>query len=674
VRVLSPPGARRFAAAWAAGALVAALAFGWMATAGTGDPLRTERINADFYELQARAILDGRLDLPPAALNVEAFYHDGRAYTYFPPLPALLRLPVVAVTDSLDGRLTALALVVAFVVAITATGSLVWRIRTLTVGAHPPGRAETVATALFALLVGVGTPMFFPSSRAWVYHEAGLWGLAFALCAFDQIVALCGAPTRGRLLRAGAFTTAAILSRVTLGTGPAVALGLVTAAVLAARVVPRSAAWVRRLGVPDALVRARLAPVALGLASVVPVGCYALVNRAKFGSWFGVPIDRQAQNFVDPVRREVLAANDGSLFTVAAIPTHVLALLRPDAIGLRATFPWIGVPAGRPVAVGGLRFDALDPTVSLTAAMPLVLVLAVVGAVLCVRRPACAPVRPSVLAAAAVLPLTWSFLYVAQRYAIDVLPLLLLLAAVGFAGLGFAGASGRLPTRAARGAVLVVLTGFVVAGTATGLAVALEYQRSLTPLVDEALRAQYLGWQRDAARVLGTAPPPVSRGARLPAPGARDALHVVGACAGLYVSDGAAWHAVERTPATGGHRLDVRLGAAPRGTTVPIVRTGPGDGAVTVAVRHLGDDRAVVVVPEGGWRSPAFPAPPGSRHRFDVVLDPALDQLRVTRDGTDLLRGDYRGPVGPVTLGDPGGPVRVTRLPTPTPVCAGLAD
>ena len=672
MRALSAPGARRFAAAWAVGAVVAAIAFGWMATAGSGDPLRPERINADFYELQARALLDGRLDLPPRALNVEAFYHDGRAYTYFPPFPALLRVPVVAVTDSLDGRLTGLALLVAFGLAVTAAGFLVWRIRTLTVGPRPLGRAETVASGLFALLVGMGTPMFFPSSRAWVYHEAGLWGLAFALCAFDQVIAACTAPTRARVLRAGLFTTAAILSRVTIGTGPAVALGLVATAVVLARLVPRAGPWVRRLGVSDALVGTRGAPLGFAAAAIVPVGLYAVVNRAKFGSWFGVPIDRQAQNYVDPVRRAVLAANGGSLFTIEAIPTHVLSLLRPDAIRIRSTFPFVGVPTGRPTVIGGLRFDALDPTVSATAAMPLVCALAIVGVVLLVRRSGPAPVRPAVLGAAAVLPLTWSFLYVAQRYTIDLFPVLLLLAAVGFAGLGFAGAAGRLPTRAARTAVLLGFGTLVAVGAWTGIAVALEYQRSRSPLVDEPLRAQYLGWQRDVGRVLGTAPPPVTRSDRLPEPGPRDALHVVGDCAGLYVSDGDAWHAVERTPATGSHRITVRLAAAPRGAVVPVLRTGPGPGSVTVAVRHLGGDRVAVVVPERGWRSPAFTVTPGTALDLDVVLDPAVDQLRITRTGVDLLRGAYSGPVGPVGLGDAG--LRVTRRAAPTPVCAGLRD
>ena len=54
---------------------------------------------SNFYDLQARAILEGRLDVPRGSLGIEAFVQDGRHYLYFPPGPALLRLPLLAFSD-----------------------------------------------------------------------------------------------------------------------------------------------------------------------------------------------------------------------------------------------------------------------------------------------------------------------------------------------------------------------------------------------------------------------------------------------------------------------------------------------------------------------------------------------------------------------------------------------
>ena len=46
----------------------------------------------NFYDLQARAMLAGRLYLPNGSIGIEAFIHDGHQYTYFGLFPSLLRL------------------------------------------------------------------------------------------------------------------------------------------------------------------------------------------------------------------------------------------------------------------------------------------------------------------------------------------------------------------------------------------------------------------------------------------------------------------------------------------------------------------------------------------------------------------------------------------------------
>ena len=94
------------------------------------------RIFSNFYEIQARALMDGHLDVPRGALSIEAFQVGGRDYMYFPPLPAILRMPILAFTDSLDGRLTALSMLLAWLLTVTFTALLLWRVR----GLVRPGR------------------------------------------------------------------------------------------------------------------------------------------------------------------------------------------------------------------------------------------------------------------------------------------------------------------------------------------------------------------------------------------------------------------------------------------------------------------------------------------------------------------------------------------------------
>ena len=79
------------------------MALGWLLFEGRAG-LSPPRYTTDFYDLQGRAILQGRLDIrPPEALGIEAFEIDGRSYVYFGIAPSLLRLPVLALTDRFDG-------------------------------------------------------------------------------------------------------------------------------------------------------------------------------------------------------------------------------------------------------------------------------------------------------------------------------------------------------------------------------------------------------------------------------------------------------------------------------------------------------------------------------------------------------------------------------------------
>ena len=99
----------RFARACIAGGLAASVPFLMVLWNFGLRPLRTAvptRVFSNFYELQARALMHGHLDVPRGSLSIEAFRVSGRDYMYFPPLPAILRMPILAITDSLDGRMT----------------------------------------------------------------------------------------------------------------------------------------------------------------------------------------------------------------------------------------------------------------------------------------------------------------------------------------------------------------------------------------------------------------------------------------------------------------------------------------------------------------------------------------------------------------------------------------
>jgi hypothetical protein len=359
------------------------------------------------------------------------------------------------------------------------------------------------------------------------------------------------------------------------------------------------------------------------------------------------------------------------LFTLRAIPTQLLQMLRPDGISLSRTFPWIGFPSGRPTVVGGLLFDRLDPTVSVTAAMPVMVALAILGAVVVLRRRVLAPARTCALAALVVLPTTLSFLYVARRYDSDLLPVVLLLGVVGYVAATAALAGRSSGWRRGVGAGFAVV---VLLGAWTGIAVALEYQRSLAPLVADDLRHQYVAWQSNVAARLDLPPLSVGRGSELPRPGVRDALFVIGDCDALYVSDGFEWHAVERTEEGGGFTLHTTFAPARAGTREPLLTVGTGPDRYVFAIEHLGDGRAVFVEETRSLRGEPFTLGDGASD-LEVVVDPQLHVMRILRDRHQLFGADFTAELTDVALGrDPAEPNRqfggmIERRPVRPKLC-----
>jgi hypothetical protein len=422
----------------AVGSLVATFLFAWTITTGSFDFDRRVPFGDNLYDVQARRLFDGRWDMPLSVVAVEGYEHHGKLYMYFGPVPAVLRMPVLALTDVADGELTQEWMVVGFLAAMAALGFLGWQIRRLVRGDARLGWIEAIAVGLGAFAVGTGSILLYLGSGPWVYHEAILWGIAFSLAAFGAILAWIERPRWWVLALAALFTALAVGSRLTVAIGPVVALAAVGGLVLVARIWP----WARRQIAP----RVGLGPEAitwpgglvLGAAAAVPVALYAWINTTKFGTLFSVPYDHQLLNKVQQNRPQVLAANHDTLFRLDAIPTALYQYFRPDAIGFGSQFPWIRFPTWKPSVFGGLLYDHRDRTSSIPASMPLLLGLALVGLVVIVlarRRDhqlTASALRVPVLGAAAAAIPSLAFIFLTQRYMGDFVPLLALPAIAGF--------------------------------------------------------------------------------------------------------------------------------------------------------------------------------------------------------------------------------------------------
>jgi hypothetical protein len=687
-----PP--RAFVLAGVAGSVFAAVLFALLLSSGSPAVLVHDQYG-NFYDAQARALLAGHLDVPARALYLEGFRIHGKTYTYFGLWPAVLRMPVLALAPGLAGRLTRSSMLLGFGVFLTGVVALHGRIRTLLAPERPYGAGSLAFAVAVPLVAGCGTAAVFLASRAWVYHEAILWGIAWSVVAYERLIAFTRRPTAFRLVGVGVATAAALASRVSLGFGVVGALLLVAIGIAVRPTPGLGRRWQRRVGAfaPGEAVDGRrwLAPVLLAL--LVPVALYAGVNRARFGTLFSVPWQRQVLFLVQPHTAHALRANGGTYFGIQFAPTTLLQYLRPDALGRSAVFPWVTFPRFRPTVVSDAVIDMLDHTSSVPSSMPALLALTVLAYAGAFRTRLAgtgraAALRAPLLGALGAITLVTTIAFVAERYLGDFVPLLVLGGVVGayvlWARLGAARSTRRRVAWRAGAALLAVLA---LTGVWVNLSLGLVYQRLYNPHPDS-LRTSMLRFQYGLAHTLHAGAPQVdvASGHDPGSPAPAGTLRIVGGCDALYWSDGDEWQLIEAGPRGGVERL--RLAPPPDdGDWHPVESWGGATTTWAIGARRDGADVRLargIAGTDGrvvfrGWTAVRWPA--GRTRTLEVATLRPRHELRVRVDGDDvvvdaLLRGT---PVVDPRLGVADAPgVAATygasqqRLASPTPFCHTL--
>lgn len=653
---------RRFLVAAGTGALLALVLFVVVMQSGRSGWLHDDLFGG-FYDAQARSLLDGRLDVDPDVPGIEGFRMDDGTYIYQGIAPTIARLPLLAATSRLDGRTTGLSMVAAAVVLLAYVVAVAWIGRRTFRPDAELGRGDALVTAAVVFAAGSGSTLFL-AGQVWVYHEALMWGAALALGSFTHLLAWMAARD-GEVLDSGrAFQRhdahlvigvllagLALNSRSSVGVGPMAAWAAVAALLAVDALRPRGAdsgrvaAGVRSL---SAWQPAGRVPSLAGLAVVVAglvgaVGVHVAVNVARFGSLIGVPLERQVLVEADPLRLEALAANDGSLFGLRYAPSVVLQLLRPDTLQLRPHLPFVGFPSERPSEVGNVLFAELDWSSSLPSSQPLLFVGAVIGVVaVFAGRGATRRWRLPVMGAALGVAPIIVFGYIAHRYLVDALPLLVVAGVVGWHTLSRSAGGWARPIRRGVGVVVVVSAVF---GAWVNTSLALQYQREIAPQRTEGERAGWLAAQQRLGGRFDVVE--IEPGAPAPDPGPIGQLLVVGDCDALLRSNGARWFLIENAEGGGGVRLELADGVVPAGPTA--LMRSEDDGVVAALVVEPIEGASVRLVaevdrgdpaPERSFVGPPFAIGADGPSAIEVQMDHRADEI-VVRDaatGDELLR------------------------------------
>ena len=424
-----------------------ALLLAWLVTGGDWDFFPKAGFLESFYDAQAQSLLHGRIDVPPEAIATEAFMRNGKAYGYFGPTPALMRLPLEVLLPGMYGRWGAVSMLLASALTLGMLWLLMQRLESRFPLAAGP-RLRNLLRGVLILGVAVGSTNFFISAERKVYQESIIWGSAWAFAAAVFLACYLMRPAGKWLALACAAALLGFLARVSTGAGPLAALAL-----LGFRALPRRAA------------------VAVGVTLVASAALWAGLNYWKFGLVFtSQPIALNVQYDQQRVERV-----KGNLASVYNLPLTLPAYLAPGNIKFAGTFPWIFPAMADPALASRFpkaHFDAMEPLASAPAAMPELFLGGIAGLILSLaRRKELREFRAPMCGALAGCALIFAWGYIAYRNLHDMFPWLVLGSAVAVAYLP------TIPSAQLRYGLAGLFTAATLFAMCANFAMAIRWQR-----------------------------------------------------------------------------------------------------------------------------------------------------------------------------------------------------
>lgn len=424
-----------------------------MATGVGPNPFAPVRYYATerFFDSQARSILNGRLDVPPMDVGLEAIEYKGRYYGYFGLTPSLVRVVVNSVLGNSLSWTRIFVLVYCFGTLILSWLILDFFLKRA--GIDPSARGKALVYVFLAAL-GLGSVNLFIASSSAIYHEALACACFFGLLSYLFIFRYNENESPRTLAAAFVFAFLAAHARPFAGFGALFVISVVAAgkAWSAARPQGDWAAKIEKLflflGVgakkADAAegARGRKAgneAAAKGLLLLFLAAFIAfspsLVLYAKFDSLSQLPMENYFPFRVEPDRWE---RTKGKMFHLQNLPMNLSAYFGLGGLEERPQAPWVGVRVAAteealkkyPRAV----IDNRRTTLPLPVNSPLLALLALAGLVSMFSRSS----KPGLLRAAmagsfASSSFIFFYYYVTHRFLYDFYPFILFSSIAGLA-------------------------------------------------------------------------------------------------------------------------------------------------------------------------------------------------------------------------------------------------
>jgi hypothetical protein len=375
--------------------------FFWFYTTTGGRQVFVKEVLGSAYDSQAEHFLRGDVDVDVEAISHEAMIVNGKVRMYFGPFPAFLRIPLNFVYPAGYGKWSRVSGFCAGVIALFAFAGLVGTaLRSSPLSSQARSWVGNVCIVGFAL----GSPLLLLLGNLSIYDEAIIWGLAWSLAALFfayRSRQTEGAALTRSLLGFSLCAAGALLSRVTFGIP-----FMLMAPLLAFR-----------LGHETRITNFTALLLPLGAA----LAFYVWLSYARFGSFVGVNYDY----YINDIHSEF--AHKYGIFSPRRIPysfADYFSLLLPTLDRLP---PFLG--ADRHSYSYPSLFSNPDSEVyiSLLWSSSWLVFAAIMGVTCLIRRKGANFFeRGTAVALLAQFFCILSYFLLAQRYATDVYPFLIL--------------------------------------------------------------------------------------------------------------------------------------------------------------------------------------------------------------------------------------------------------
>lgn len=310
--------------------------FAFIVSHGSMDLLHKE-ITGSMFVGTLENLKIGRFDIPPEYAVGERFYRNGKIYMYYGVFPALFRgvIELFVSRNGTDWSRVSI-IVAALIIVISSVAGF------FTLASRFPSTifAKYYYASLFTLGISLGSPVIFLLSCAYIYHEAMMWGLAWA-CVFTwaYIRMLCSQTIDNKILLVLSVSSGlALLARVTFFLGTILAIMLLSCVfIIGARPF---LSWIKMPKLSTPLWKTLLA---LWLPLLLCISFQLKINYERWGNPLLFHNFKYYENALRDPGSLILFEKSGGYLNLSRIPEEFLYYFIPAKNHFSKNFPYLKI-------------------------------------------------------------------------------------------------------------------------------------------------------------------------------------------------------------------------------------------------------------------------------------------------------------------------------------------